>query len=410
MSLNTTVDNIWNIGTLHKPGIWWFYISSNYLGVILCAILIGSVYHNPKKTSTDILIGGLCSGCLWMSLTCGTQCLLSVLHGYFYGGDLACQLEALAHVSAILVQFFCVSAIAIRSYLLVVHSYNMSKNMALIFVVIIWVICIVVTGLLSLVSPIYLMTAGTYCFFGFSSPAIRGWLVPGLLLALLVLGYCYIQIFRLTKQTSEAVASSSAVSRPLPIANITSTNKSLFSNRNNPVDKQMLYVNTELPNVTIDSPLTQRESKQNTNSSRYSPTGNNNLATSHDDLPIRVAKRSALFFLVLLLGWVFAAIATVYEFAFGLATEWLVTAVGVGGVLHSVWVPLTYAYTSDFHKKTMLYLFTCHCLVCSDRCSNMFHADDVDTRIETVATGPVNSDPPTNKSISVPPVIVVTPN
>src|SRR5690242_5884591 len=40
------------------------------------------------------------------------------------------------------------------------------------------------------------MTAGTYCFFGFSSPAIAGWLLPGLVLALGTMIFSYVSIMR----------------------------------------------------------------------------------------------------------------------------------------------------------------------------------------------------------------------
>jgi hypothetical protein len=38
-----------------------------------------------------------------------------------------------------------------------------------------------------------------------------------------------------------------------------------------------------------------------------------------------------------------------------------VTAVGTGGVTHSVFVPLLYAYTNKFHQRTIVRFFKCHC-------------------------------------------------
>ena len=115
-----------------------------------------------------MLIGGLCSGCLWMSLTCGSQCFANLLYRYFYGGHIACDLEAFFHISAILVQFFCVALIAFHLERLVVRT-NFSgpaadwkPRSAAILVALVWTACIAVTYILSLWSPIYLMSAGTH--------------------------------------------------------------------------------------------------------------------------------------------------------------------------------------------------------------------------------------------------------
>ena len=159
-----------------------------------------SVNKNPRRSSNDILIFGLCSGCLWMSVTCGSQCLANVIYGYFVGGRIACKLEAIAHVSAILVQFFCVSLIAMRSYLEIVHNYKLSIRVSVIAVISVWMVCIVTTCCLSLVSPIYLMSAGTYCFFEFRSPAIADWLLTMLLLATFLNAFCYQRIFSYVKR------------------------------------------------------------------------------------------------------------------------------------------------------------------------------------------------------------------
>jgi hypothetical protein len=143
----------WTKGTLNKEAIWTYYVIANYSGVFLCAVLMYSVYRNPMKTSTDILIGGLCSGCLLMSLTCGSQCLASLIYRYFYGGNIACQMEAFFHISAILVQFFSVALIAVRSYYAVVKGVNMSLRTAMWLCAGVWALCVLVTYLLSLISP-----------------------------------------------------------------------------------------------------------------------------------------------------------------------------------------------------------------------------------------------------------------
>src|SRR5579864_4914713 len=105
--MNDSNVNPWNIGTLDKQGIWTVYILFNALGVIGCLMLVVGIggMRTRRRTSADVLVANLCLGCIWMSLTCGSQCLVSAVHRYFWGGDWACSLEAFFHISAILVQF-----------------------------------------------------------------------------------------------------------------------------------------------------------------------------------------------------------------------------------------------------------------------------------------------------------------
>ena len=249
----------------------------------------------------------------------------------------------------------------------------MSVGMSLWIVGGIWAVCIVVTGLLSLVSPIYLMSAGTYCFFGFKSAGIAGWLVPGLVLALGVMTFCYVQIFRTAKHS--AFVTTMQINR-VKTGDSTPRFKSP-SHERKPTSHEVTPQVLEESNFISDSPTdptgptgptgsTDQTGVKQTSAERsgsFGPGGRSGSNNSGDNVPMKVAKRSALFVIVLLVGWGFAAVTTIYEFTVGLSTEMLVTGVGVGGVLHSIWVPLTYAYTSVFHKTTMFKLATCQCIV-----------------------------------------------
>jgi hypothetical protein len=119
------------------------------------------------------------------------------VEGEFYGQGGACWLEAFFHVSGILVQFACVVAIGVRNAYTTRSLRHVSVSCAGWTVGGIWVVCTGVTALLSLISPIYLMSAGTYCFFEFKSPAILYWLVPGLILAVVVLIVTFAVMIRL---------------------------------------------------------------------------------------------------------------------------------------------------------------------------------------------------------------------
>jgi hypothetical protein len=288
-------NDAWDIGTLHKPAIWAFYASSNILGVLCCALLCCAVYRNKQRRNEDVFIAGVASGCMTLSITCGVQCICNAVAGRFYGGVAACQAEAIAHISSILTEFFCTACISLDVFfhmIVLKSSSRLPKHYAECTVLTIWCLCLLVTGLASLVSPIYLMSAGTYCFFGFGSFAIAGWLVPGLLLSLASMLYCHVRIVKHLTQHCRSVAVAGAAS------------------------------NT--------ARLTEAEVWQ-----------------------LHLRWRSTLFMLLLIAGWGFAAVATIDELAVGRASEWLVTAVGVGGVSFSWAAPLLYAVTTPEYRALL---------------------------------------------------------
>lgn len=188
------MEDDWHKGTLNKTAIWALYIIFNGVGICLCSVMCASVRKMPNKTSNDILLVVLCSGCIWMSTTCLMQCTVSVAAGYFFGGAVACTIEAFFHVSGILVQFFSVGGLSLRNYFSIVHEKELSVRAAAGCGVAIWILSVVGTVLTGIYSDYYLMSAGTYCFFGFSSYAIAEWLVPGLILAIILMTFSYISI------------------------------------------------------------------------------------------------------------------------------------------------------------------------------------------------------------------------
>lgn len=276
----------YDIGSLHKPAIWSVYIIFNFTGSALCVLLMRDIYKKKIKVSNDVFIFGLCSGCTYMSLTCGFQCLISVINGMFYGGDTACWLEAWYHVSAILVEFSCVTFLSLRAYFHVVYNRDVTVKVAVKVVVVTWVLCLVGTLCLGLVSPIYLVSNGTYCFYQFKSAAILWWLVLGLLIAIVTMTFSYTRIYIHMKRT-------------------------------------------------------------NNNVSRYVG-GVGNL--NNNELSMRMVKRATLFVIAIFICWGSAAVTAVYEYSAGEALPELVTAVGVGGTFYTVTVPLIYGYTTGSFK------------------------------------------------------------
>lgn len=207
--MNSTAD--WaDIGTLRKPGIWATYITLNTIGVYLCIRLMLKIIKGNDSVGyirqlTNIFILGLCSGCVCMSFACGLQCLICIIHGEFYGGHQACWWQALIHVSSAAVQFTCVAFLSLFFYLTIVKKFIWPAKKLKWFIFITWVCCTSVTFGLSFISPLYLVSNGTYCLYEFKSPAILGWLVPCLLIALIVMIFSYISIYYYVKNISMAI-------------------------------------------------------------------------------------------------------------------------------------------------------------------------------------------------------------
>jgi len=252
-------------------------------------MLLCMIKCNRERRIIDYFIGGVCSGCVMLSITCGVQCLTNSAMNMFYGEDPACQIEAIAHVSSILTQFFNVTLMALAFWDIVVWHHNkkpiLTDVIAFRTTIGVWIVCVLITGLLSLDSPIYLVSAGTYCFFTFDSFAIAGWLLPGLILALVTIATCHMQLWR-------------------------------FLRKNATREYHLLEFNY------------------------------------------------IIFGCVLLVGWGFAAIASVYELGFGRSPEWLVTGVGVGGVSFSWMFPVSVFYQSSDYRKMVVTTYKAICTKC----------------------------------------------
>lgn len=194
----------WNIGNAEiKSFALGFYVIINYLGVILNAILIWSILRAREKSSRDIFVIGLASGCLMMSAPCATQCLLNFIaynQSYQYG-NVACYFEAYFHVSAIMVQFFSIMMIAWSSFEAAVRRKIINNQLAAALLFIIWVTESIGTAITSQYSAAILMPAGAYCFFDFTSIVIVWWFTPTMLITLGFTIYFYIRIFNLAKSS-----------------------------------------------------------------------------------------------------------------------------------------------------------------------------------------------------------------
>lgn len=182
----------------------------NFIGVWRCCRVVSKILkralsHSIHVSSADVLLCGYLAGCAWMSITCGGQCLISLIDNRFYGGDDACWIEAFFHVSGILVQFFSIAIHSCRNKYAVVDRKILSNKIALIIVLGLWIFCPLITFLLAKISGLYLVSNGTYCFYQFGSPAIALCLIPSLVVAIVSMVYSYAKIFAHAKKVANQV-------------------------------------------------------------------------------------------------------------------------------------------------------------------------------------------------------------
>jgi hypothetical protein len=267
-----------------------FYTIVNFLGVLINSILIWSILRSRDKTSRDIFIAGLSSGCLVMSGACATQCALnysSSRHRYQYEG-VACYFEAYFHVSAIIVQFMNIMMIAWSSYASVINRKSISTTVAAVWVIMIWMSEALGVAVLSRFSKVILMPDGAYCFFDFTSVVIVYWFTPVMLLTLSFIVYFYFKIYRLAQASNTVIK------------------------------------------INGQDPMT-------------GPNG---------DRTVRgIALRSMIFVGVFFIGWFPAVITCVYAVIHGYATEPLDIYLAISGSTHSVLQPLAYGiYNRNLHK------------------------------------------------------------
>src|SRR5207247_8464719 len=140
--------------------------------------------------------------------------LLNLIHGSFYGSEPACQAEAIWHVSSVMIEFGSVAFMtfvfadqvnhnvaSVSNLVLGVHQAQayprelITNRRAFQLIACLWFSCILLVVLLSFISRIYLISAGTYCFFSFSSPAIVTLCVV-LVIALGIMVYHHVQVMR----------------------------------------------------------------------------------------------------------------------------------------------------------------------------------------------------------------------
>jgi hypothetical protein len=205
MNATDSFNASWNIGHLHKHAFWTIYAVFNFVGLFLCTLLFISIVRSKTRNNTQIFVAGHLTGCMYLGLSCGAQCILNAVYGYFYGGATACWIEAFFHVSSIMVQFWTLVLIALNSYLHIVHNVSLRPFSALCLIGIVWFTCPLVTYALGRISPPYLLSAGLYCFYDFRSAAIAAWLVPGLGLAIVTQVVCYSRIVCYAKHTAQQV-------------------------------------------------------------------------------------------------------------------------------------------------------------------------------------------------------------
>jgi len=182
---------------MNRDGIWGVYVIMNALAIFVNFSLLISIWRlKEKKTSTEVLIGGLSSGILIGALGCGPQCLMSTFVGTFAFGDSACFAEAYLHLVGMEIQFISVAAISHRTFIGVVKVTPYSSKKATYIVAFAWCFAIFTTTFMGYFSKYYLVASGTFCFYEWTSPALIFAAWPMACVSLLLMGYWYWRTFQ----------------------------------------------------------------------------------------------------------------------------------------------------------------------------------------------------------------------
>lgn len=304
----------WQSGTLDHYGLWVTYSLLSLVGSVLCGVLIcGVVRLGRSRNSADVLVGGLCTGCLGLAVPWLTQCILNIVQGRYAYGAAACRVEALLYFVAIVVQFLCITILGWRNYLAVCHMHVIREEMSRWILLVMWLVAGSSALAMGQYSETVLVASGTYCLFAFSSPAFV-WFAVAMLVALVSLVYCYARIFCYSVETERAVGAASPTHPDLPSA-----------------------TSVPGPSKSGDNRVFVRVHRR--------------MGTR---VPVRVARRSLVYVLMFFGGWFMIVLCFLYEAAGQQpVTEAMDILLALLGLLHSVAVPLVYGWSN---KKIRLLL------------------------------------------------------
>lgn len=372
-------------GTQDHQGLWAVYYVVNYLGALLCLLEFYAIYWRYNKQSIkahDIFVSGLLFNCITMSVPCATQCLLNAIsdESRFAWGEVACFIEAFAHVSSIIGQFRFNLYVALTVYVKVVwHPRQISIRQAKIITACEILLSWIGTYVSGLFSEIYLMPAGAYCFYNMTSPAIEFWFVPMNLLTLLLDAYFYghvvwcfwharINLASTVYKVDSALQHSAAVplsnaspalpDRPLPLsAPRTGLSSSAVNDMPATNDIKESAIESARLSVPIAKAWEEQAESQNSDigsaraipSTKHSPSNARSAAggaTStkqprdwYRDVK-KAACRGITIQLIFFLGWGPAVTMFIYQRTTGHESEALDTYLAVSGSFHSLVLPI----------------------------------------------------------------------
>ncbi|AYV77907.1 MAG: hypothetical protein Edafosvirus2_86 [Edafosvirus sp.] len=270
----------------YKQAVLSVYVTLHTIGACLSLLLGIYIVKSKTKTASDIFIFGLCLGCIVMSLPCIIECMISLTEDSEYNIDV-CSIEALFHLTAIIIQFLNIGLFAWRSHSYITKRIEMSISKAYLIVLLICFLSFTGTTIIGHFSSVYEMPSGTYCFYSYSSLATIAWFIPILTITFISIVYFYTKIILIARRSERAVAS--------------------LTNNNN--SKQ----------VTVFS--------------------NNNRLIS-----FQVAKRVIIYICIFMLCWGPGFVAVIYLLIHNNISPYFDVIVACFAASHSSLVPITYGY------------------------------------------------------------------
>lgn len=190
-----------------RIGVWCLWIVINFLGTILCGVLLLGVYLlGKRRTSVDVFIANLCLGCLSIS----TPSIVFVSEQVWgHSGPSVntvnpeiCEMQATFLVIGIAVQCLSIMMMAWRNYLAVIRQYLVSERTAKVLTICIWTLAGAGIGVFHSSS---ITSFDMYCMYDFTSTMKVWWTTPIMLVAFISMAYCYLHIFCASRITNDSV-------------------------------------------------------------------------------------------------------------------------------------------------------------------------------------------------------------
>lgn len=327
-----------------KRLIWSFYIIENFTGTIFSLVMFCTIvkkqYNQAIKNSTDVLVGGISTGCIGFGIGCAAQCWNNAIHGHFTGGSIACEVMSWYHIISILVTYACLCRLSYHSYCLVVRRNSIKTEEAWRFIACSWIFSIGLVIGIGQLSQLYFSSSGTFCLYAWNSPVFFYVLIPMFLCATIIMVISYIKIVEESKRLVESVS-------PQPPA-------TGGHQRNS---------------STAVSPQEQEQQRQH----RYEPRQLSKAEKNRIEDYYKIRRRLTTIISTFVLCWILIPVAAIVVWVNGSLPSLLDVLLAVFASASGILLPIFYGY-----QNKHLRVYFCQTCCCNNSCCSCFAQQTVE--------------------------------